>query len=133
MRERYWVESAPGYVRLRHELGIHGPLKPSAMYSDASRTELLAAAEEAGLIGPGSWTTNDDRVAAVFDDEGDFALPGDEEEYWNELGYYLSLNDEERGLYERTGTIEDARHAAAERASRGAGGVSPRSRSEMWR
>src|SRR5262249_38387739 len=106
--------------------------KPSALYFDGRRVELLAAAQEAGLIGPGSWSTND-AAAVVSDDEDDFALPEDEEEYWNELGYYLSLDDEERVLYERTGTIEDARTAAAERAGRGAGGISPRSRSEMWR
>jgi hypothetical protein len=96
---------------------------------------MLTAAQEAGLIGPGSWTTDD--TGAVFDDDDDFVPPDDpyeeEERYWNELGFYLSLDDHDRALYERTGTIEDARKAAAERAGRGAAGISSRSRSEMWR
>lgn len=128
MSERYWVESAPGYVRLRHELGIPGRSTASALYAEARRAELLARARVAGLIGPDqSWAS---------DDEDNFEPPDDtyaeEEAYWNELGYYLSRDDYERDRYERTGTIEDARQAADERAGRGAGGISPRSRSQMW-
>ena len=43
------------------------------------------------------------------------------------------MDDEDRERYERGESLEDAQRAAIERAGRGAGGISPRSRSEMWR
>ncbi|MBO0731981.1 MAG: hypothetical protein J2P57_22165 [Acidimicrobiaceae bacterium] len=45
----------------------------------------------------------------------------------------MSLDPFEREQYDRTGTLEDAQIAAAERAGRGAGGISAWSRAEMWR
>lgn len=138
--ERYWVESAPGYVRLRHELGVQGRLRSSALRTDGRWGEIMAAAQEEGLIGLQPWTTDDGDIGGFeseMNDEDEFVPPDDrceeEDRYWNELGYYLSLDDDERERYDRTGTFEDAQRAAAERAGRGAGGISARSRAEMWR
>jgi hypothetical protein len=67
----------------------------------------------------------------------DFEPPYDpraeEEEYYSELGFWLSLDPVEQAEYERMGTLERLRQTAAERAARGAGGLSAKSRSEMWR
>ena len=56
-----------------------------------------------------------------------------EYQFFADLGYVNSLDDEERERYERGDSLHDAQRAAIERAGLGAGGISPRSRSEMWR
>jgi hypothetical protein len=140
--EHYWVESAPGYVRLRHELGTQGRLRSSWSYGDGRTAELVEAAREQGLISLVPWASEDDIEGRalepnVHDDEDDNDPPYDpqreEDEYWAELGFWLSLDPQEQAEYEKTGTLERLQKTAAERSERGAGGPSAKSRAQMWR
>jgi hypothetical protein len=144
--ERYWVESAPGYVRLRHQLDLQGRITPPALLADGIPPEAdeASAADEPRVIA-GSWNTLDQTVddaarSVTSETEDGFLTPDElddplEDEYqlWAEIGYLNSLDEEERERYFRECDVEGAQTAAAERAGRGAGGISDRSRAEMWR
>jgi hypothetical protein len=72
--ERDWIERAHGNVRLRHDTDVQSRAVFSG-HTDSRRAEIMEAAQAAGQIAPGSWTTDDGNGSAVFDGDGDF-VPG---------------------------------------------------------
>lgn len=142
--EHYWVECAPGYVRLRHQLDLKRPMGSLGLSTYVEEQLDDDREPEVPAVVLPDWYSSDRPEAQrrgeidferVYED--DFEPPDDpwaeEEEYYNELGFWTSLDPYERDEYERTGTLERLEKTAAARARRGAGGMSAKSRSEMWR
>jgi hypothetical protein len=140
--ERYWVERAPGYVRLRQQLALQGRLKAATPWPDHDLElgSLTTDDELLALLGAGrhqlpDW---DDGPACVTDPPTNLMF---EDRRVRVLGRD-GLPDGPRGG--ETGTpparSEPGDHrpgrrraAAANRAGRGAGGISAWSRAELWR
>jgi hypothetical protein len=136
-------------VRLRHELGLQGRLK-AAVPSPEHDMELgprTTGAELLAVIGGRldhlrDWDDSIDDGLAWVDGQRTTVMPDDpvEDEYqfWAAMGYRLALEERERerwqlGLGPDIIDLVDAELAAANRAGRGAGGISARSRAELWR
>jgi len=125
-RERFFVEVAPGYVRLRHQLGIRtkfgrsrlGPL----MQQVVRQLEDLEEAGESIEFEP----LDPDEAARLLAEE-------EEERRLNEDAFLDSLEPWEIQEYFESKELEAARKAAEARLGRGAKGMSDRSRREMWR
>ncbi len=124
--ERFHVEIAPGYVRLRHELGVRtffgrGRLGLIEGQLVRSLTELDRAGQ------PIEWDSLDPGEFAEILAAEDEARRDAEEACLESLGplspsEYLEARD-----------LLRAKQAATERIGRGAKGMSNRSRQEMWR
>lgn len=125
-RERFFVEVAPGYVRLRHQLGLRtkfgrgrlGPLLDQVVRQ-------LEDLEEAGE------SIEFNRLDA--DEESEILAASEAERHWNEELFLDTLDPDEVAHYFESKELEAAREAAQERLGRGAKGMSERSRREMWR
>lgn len=125
-RERFFVEVAPGYIRLRHQLGIRtkfgrGRLGP-LMQQVVRQLEDLEEAGESIEFEP----LDPDEAAQLLAEE-------EEERRLNEEAFLDSLEPWEIQEYFESKVLEAARKAAEERLGRGAKGMSDRSRREMWR
>jgi hypothetical protein len=114
-RERFHVEVAPGYVRLRHQLGLRtkfgrgrlGPLMDQVVRQ-------LEDLEEAG---------ESIEFARLDPDEEAVILAADEDDRrWNEELLLDTLDPEEVADYFEAKEFEAARKAAEERLGRGAKG-----------
>jgi hypothetical protein len=125
-RERFFVEVAPGYVRLRHQLGLRSKFGRGRLsWLEMEVVRQLEDLEEAGEsieFEP----LDPDEEAAILD-------AGEEERRWNEEAFLDSLSNEEIAEYFEAKELDGARKAAEERLGRGAKGMSDRSRREMWR
>jgi hypothetical protein len=125
-RERFFVEVAPGYVRLRHQLGLRtkfgrgrlGPLMDQVVRQ-------LEDLEEAGE------SIEFNRLDP--DEEAEILATEEQERRWNEELFLDTLEPDEVAEYFGSKELEAARKAAEERIGRGAKGMSERSRREMWR
>ena len=125
-RERFYVEVAPGYVRLRHQLGLRtkfgrgrlGPLMDQVVRQ-------LEELEEAGE------SIEFNRLDA--DEEAEILAAEEQEHRENEELFLDTLDPDEVAEYFESKELEAARKAAEERLGRGAKGMSERSRREMWR
>jgi len=122
MADHYYVEYSPGYVRLRHKLGIETRLwsvPRSGLAGDV--LDELDAREEAG-----------ERIVVSRGQE-------DADEYqeyleWRaEEDYVAALEPEEAEAYLAERKLAMAKKAVEDRLGRGARGMSERSRREMWR
>jgi hypothetical protein len=124
--ERFYVELAPGFVRLRHELGVRalfgrrrlGPIQEQIVRS-MTETDRSGQTIEWGEPDPVEF-------AELLADE-EQARREAEEGYLESLGP-LSVDE----LIEARDLLR-AKQAATERLGRGAKGMSDRSRREMWR
>jgi len=125
-RERFYVEVAPGYVRLRHQLGLRtkfgrgrlGPLLEQVVRQ-------LEDLEEAGQSIEFERLDPDEEARLLAEEE--------EDRRWNEEAFFDSLEPWEIREYFESKELEAARKAAEARLGRGAKGMSDRSRREMWR
>lgn len=125
-RERFFVELAPGYVRLRHQLGLRtrfgrgrlGPVMTQVVQS-------LEDIEEAG----------DPIVFERLDPSEQAELLAAEEQGRREAeeAHLDTLDAAEVREYLAAPELAAAQLAATEREGRGAKGMSARSRREMWR
>jgi PAS domain-containing protein len=131
-RERFYVELAPGYVRLRHQLGyrtLYGRRRLGVI-----ETLVVQAMEEADEplepvqvgLSPDDPDYDPGLEAAAEKAEQEAA----EMEYLSSLA---RLGPEAIEEYFEGKRFEAANQAAAERLGRGAKGMSERSRREMWR
>ena len=124
--ERFYVEVAPGYVRLRHQLGIRarfGRVRLGPVMDQVVRT--LEDMEEDGE--PVEFGPLDPSEAAAV-------LAAEEQQRRDALHAYLdTLGPQDARQYLADSELEAAKKAAAERVGRGAKGMSERSRREMWR
>ena len=124
--ERFFVEVAPGYVRLRHQLGLRtkfgrgrlGPLMDQVVRQ-------LEDLEEAGE------SIEFDRLDA--DQEAEILATEEAQRRGNEELYLDTLDPEDVADYFEAKELEAARKADEARLGRGAKGMSERSRREMWR
>ena len=126
-RERFFVEVAPGYVRLRHQLGIRakfgrGRLNPIMAQVVRQLEDLEEEQGEPLVFGP---PDPDDWAELMAEEE--------RERRQNEEAFLDSLSSEQACRYFEEKELEAARKAAEERLGRGAKGMSERSRREMWR
>ncbi len=125
-RERFYVEVAPGFVRLRHHLGLHpkfgrgqlGPLMEQVVRQ-------LEDLEEAGESIEFNRLDPDEEVEILAAEE--------QARRENEELFLDTLDPDEVADYFEAKELEAARKAAQERLGRGAKGMSERSRREMWR
>jgi hypothetical protein len=125
-RERFYVEVAPGYLRLRHQLGLRtkfgrgrlGPLMDQVVRQ-------LEDLEEAG--------ESIEFARLDPDEEAEILAVEREERRWNEELFLDTLDPDEVADYFESKELEAARKAAQQRLGRGAKGMSERSRREMWR
>jgi hypothetical protein len=125
-RERFYVEVAPGYVRLRHQLGLRtkfgrgrlGPLLDQVVRQ-------LEDLEEAGE------SIEFNRLDP--DEEAEILAADEQARRENEELFLDTLDPDEVADYFEAKELEAARKAAQERLGRGAKGMSERSRREMWR
>ena len=114
-RERFYVEVAPGYVRLRHQLSLRtkfgrgrlGPLMGQVVRQ-------LEDLEEAG--GSIEFARLDP------DEEAEILAAEEEERRWNEELFLDTLDPEEVADYFESRELEAARQAAEEKLGRGARG-----------
>jgi hypothetical protein len=127
VRERFFVELAPGYVRLRHQLGYRTPFGRRRLC--IFEKMIVEAMEQADLasepleIGPPE--DSDDYLELVAADEA--ARQEAEEEFFASLSPWEAVECLEAR------DIEAAKKAAEARLGRGAKGMSERSRREMSR
>ncbi len=123
--ERFYVEVAPGYVRLQHQLGVRtffGRGRLTAIEQQIVRS--LTAIDRAGQ--PIEWSTPDpDEYAELLASE-DRARQEAEEAVLDDLGPAAAE-------YLEAEALARAQQAAMLRLGRGAKGMSERSRREMWR
>lgn len=125
-RERFFVEVAPGYVRLRHQLGLR--TKFGRRYLGPLIMQVVRQLEDLEEAGESL------EFERLDPDEEALILAAEEEERrWNQEGFLDSLSNEEVAEYFEAKELESARKAAQERLGRGAKGMSARSRREMWR
>ena len=125
-RERFFAEVAPGYVRLRHQLGLptrfgRGRLGPLMDQVVRQLEDLEEAGEsiEFNRLNP--------------DEEAEILAAKEQERRDNEEFFLDTLDPDEVAEYFGSKELEAARRAAGERLGRGAKGMSERSRREMWR
>jgi hypothetical protein len=125
-RERFFVEVAPGYVRLRHQLGLRSEFGRGRLsWLETEVVRQLEDLEEAGESIEFEPLDPDEEAAILAAEE--------EERRWNEEAFLDSLSNEEVAEYFEAQELDAARKAAQERLGRGAKGMSERSRREMWR
>jgi len=125
-RERFFVEVAPGHVRLRHQLGLRtrfgrGRLGPLIDQVVRQLEDLEEAGEsiEFNRFDP--------------DEEAEILAAEEQERRENEELFLDTLDPDEVADYCGSKELETARKAAEERLGRGAKGMSERSRREVWR
>lgn len=132
MADHFYVELAPGYVRLRSKLGFQS--RWLGMYWSPDRRP-LSSLEQAYLEYAETQEVEGgyipDERSSVWDTEED--LYEDHERQLEEETYIESLDPEEAEEYIAGRELARARKAAEARRGRGVKGMSTRSRQEMWR
>src|SRR5579875_3036904 len=125
-RERFFVEVAPGHVRLRHQLGLRtrfgrGRLGPLIDQVVRQLEDLEEAGEsiEFNRFDP--------------DEEAEILAAEEQERRENEELFLDTLDPDEVADYCGSKELETARKAAEERLGRGAKGMPERSRRARWR
>ncbi|MHB1534197.1 MAG: hypothetical protein ACYC1D_06215 [Acidimicrobiales bacterium] len=120
------MEVAPGYVRLRHQLGLRSKFGRGRLsWPEMEVVRQLEDLEEAGESIEFEPLEPDEEAAILAAEE--------DERRWNEEAFLDSLSNEEVAEYFEAQELDAARKAAQERLGRGAKGMSERSRREMWR